>query len=339
MDLPFENRTGIRRVDTLDLQGLVSLHDESVDPPVPFLVECFGDSYLCVHNSLYGQLRRLFLSFQGQYSLSANDLQDLIPLVAIGQIMESGVVPVRQTARPIQQIAREQPTLRASIVRFLRKNYLLRESALCVAHRILSRCAKKYTLPMNTRMYVIAHLLCQAFASTVEVVAATSIDSVGHELLFAANSAVDPRRVRAVAESVAKVGIEKIFVIGMIGFLRLSLNSQWQEKDIQRLAGAWLDAGYAASGEDKAVLGCLLTEAFTTNGDVTGDATWHYFQYMNCAEEYTLLCLPGGTEWLAKAPFIFEGINELIGLTLGGLDKSTLSGGAIASDTAHVSVD
>jgi hypothetical protein len=303
------------------LQHLITI-DRCGDSAVMCIPECFGDRYLCVNKMMYSKVRALFLSLQFRY---CNELEtprsdyDAMPMLAFHKFVDAGVVIVRQTTGVMERIVSEQPSLRSSIIQCVRKNHLLRDSAYCVAHRVLSSFLAGRGSDAKTRLYVVLHLLCDAYAATVERIAALLVGSIEHEMLLTANADIDMRLVGVVKECVRLVGVDKTFLLGIIWHLRLSLESLWLDKDIVRLIEALRSAGCTIAAQEEMAVRCLLKEEPTVTTRYRIEAYRHYFQYMHCAEEYALLCLPHGIEWLNDLLFVFEGVQELIKSTLSDL--------------------
>ena len=187
------------------LRDLLAM-DRNGSPEVPTVSECFGDQYLCANNSVYANVRRAFFSFDGRFSTDAIEGRagyELFPMAEIQSIMESGVVPVQHTSNTLKRILSDQPSLRGSIVLFLRKNSLLRNSALCVAHRFLStRCQQYYADDAQpVRLFVFLRVLGDAYARTAELMGAALADSDEHRLIFSANSEVDADKSSTVADA------------------------------------------------------------------------------------------------------------------------------------------
>jgi hypothetical protein len=237
-------------------------------------------------------------------------------LLAVDDMFTAGNVRIPATAAVIARVASDQPLLRVSIVYYIRKSRVLRDSALCVAHRLLSSYFTSRERYLSGKLHVLKHLLCAAYARTVEQIAVAIGKTTEQRLMFVANSDTNMAQTRGLAESVEALGLTRAFLLGVIAHLRLSINSPWLDRDARRLTAVWKTLGFTSSETEEALVVRVLTEAFGAVDDVEIGGNIHYFQYANCEEEYGLLCLPDGVLWLKNLDWIFDATNELISATL-----------------------
>lgn len=102
--------------------------------------------------------------------------------------------------------------------------------------------------------------------------------------MFGANSYVDPLTAAIILDCIHAIGIERVFLLGMIACLRLNLNLPWLDADIRTMVDVWR-ARLSLSSAEQVVVGMLLKQAFSLNKTFTSQTNKLFFQYINCTEE------------------------------------------------------
>jgi hypothetical protein len=293
------------------LVDLVTLNRTSV-PPVMEVPECFGDRYLCA------KVRSLFLSFGCRFSAerdSPNSYPALLPLLSTDAMLRSGVVPVVDTNTLVENISRIQPKLSGSVLSFLHKNSALYDSCRCIAFRALSSYCREHSLSLQTKHLIILHILSNAYAGAVEHICASFAKTGAETLLFLPNSRVRIYQVLPFLRPIVEIGLSGALLIGIIAFTRLSLNWPWSREDIRQFCQEWPVNSSEPTAAREVAIQQLVDHVFFEDPSVVCMAARTQFEFINCAQEYDLLCLPRGSRWLASVPWIFDATQNLIDLT------------------------
>ena len=293
------------------------------------VTEAFGDQYLCETNPLHARIRTLFRSFGFSYSVDSDLLShdyNVLSLLTLQHLVDRGVVPVVDNTATLHRLLRGTsdafltPTF---LIRNLRRNYLLHESAHCIAHRVLMPFLGEHGQAKNTR-FVLSCLLAESYANAVERLASFAADSHAHKFLFTLNSFVESRKATAVAGSLSVLGIERALSLGICVFLRLNRRLQWTAADTNGLLQLWYP--------DRSPTDCtpliveILAEHFSggLNSTFINETNPVFFAYMGCKEAYDNVCsgeVPIDPEDWQEASTC---MTELVTLTVGGLSDEGL---------------
>ena len=94
-----------------------------------------------------------------------------------------------------------------------------------------------------------------------------------------------------------------VFLLSLIAYLRLSLDMRWNENQAAALITAYNETGiHVGVADEESIVERLVNRNVSEKEDLKIRQSYdHYFEYINCAEEYALLCSSGGTEWLVAA--------------------------------------
>lgn len=307
----------------LSLADLLQLDDQSSHHHA--IEEVFGDRYLCAHNALYRGVREHFASSGFRVATTVGPLHEaygVLPLLCIQQIVETGIVPAISTTATIRRLAAASPsfTMPASfLLSTLRKNYVLHESAHCIAYSVLSPLAAG----SEKRWLVLVYLLCEAYANAVERLAALQATPGAHQLFFGLNSFVDSQPP-ALIDSVGVVGFEKVLPLALAIFLRLNRRCHWSSRDTAAIVASGSRTGL---GHPESIILASLAGSFAQDLNMTFimQTTPSFFRFMGLEREYESVCSgdfvndPGVEELLDRR------INDLLQKTLDMADdkKST----------------
>jgi hypothetical protein len=272
--------------DELTLQKLVEA-DESAFAPCG-IPGVFGDRYLCAENPLFRTVRQTCLSMgyvfdAGQTTLSTR--YKALPLLTLQEVIDSGVVPVYENAdvvRPLMAAKPNSPEAVRFLVNTLQKNYLLHESAHCIAFRALTGIVGESGMA-NKLCYVVVCLLCEAYANAIERLAAAMAASETHKTFIALNSYVEPAGLRLLSTALNFIPAEDLLLFSISIFFRVNRCVQCEEADIARVIQMLVPGSQAESG----VLQMLgLTLPHTLSKKFVNETTPIFFAAQQCEREY-----------------------------------------------------
>ncbi len=175
----------------------------------------------------------------------------------------------------------------------LRRNYLLHESAHCIAHSVLSAMP---TLGDGEDAgagdrFVLEALLGESFAMAAEKTAWALAHSPTHVFLYSLNSytANDPEVRRIADEAIALTSAATVFRLAFITFFYLNAGTAVPE-DTECDSFVDLAAGdEPVSDTARSYLKRVVKEALSLNLAFRQDTTPTYFRLLNCEEAFARL--------------------------------------------------
>lgn len=306
----------------VNLAKLLSMDETCVSREA--LPDVFGDRYLCANNELYLKIRQLFLAGGSKYSCDATRLwrdYTSFPLLMLQEFVESGVVLYKDNFTTLKGIVLKNPGLEMPAHLFLsllQRNYLLHESAHCVSYRIVWPSFGSGSPPKD--QYVVVAILCEAYANTVERLAASLATPEIHKLLYTANSFVQlPEGISdLIANSICVFGLEKVFIIGMLSFWHENIHDEVSESDLNVIIDVAFDH-QTLSESKRRLLHTLIRRAFFLSKGFRGETTPLLFRYLGYEKEFRDLCrLPFHTRAISSLA-IMGSIHKLVGPTCQGM--------------------
>jgi len=316
--------TGTQRYnsDVVPIGMMLQLDDMGNDDLIG-VSECFGDRYLCRSNVVFRKLRHLFFSLQFRYSTSNGELGKdyaVLPLFMLTELLREGIVPVLSNVGVLQRLVSRQPEIQIPTRVFLdtfQKNYLLHESAHCVAYSILS---KRVTITAD--LEVILHIVCEAYANAIERIAASLADSPEHRVMFASNSYVDPKDYRYIRDCIDGVGIQQVLFFALCIFLRLNYGWSLREVDVELLVRDWIKQQGGSNTEALAMKVLCQRLSLSLDGSFVTLTNPAYFGYLGLAKEYSRTCGSGVLD-VNQSDFVVCAIQELITQTCDGVEHES----------------
>lgn len=276
---------------------LLWLDDEFIcDQALP---DVLGDRYLNVTNSVYSQVRRMFLSNGFRYSSESTRMwrdYGSMPLLMLQEILDSGVVPYKDNAITLKRISERSPSLELPVdqlLALLGHNYLLHESAHCISYRLLSSLfGRSGALLADKDLYVFTCILCEAFATLLERVAAAQATSEVHRLFFTINSFVDCRDdvCSLLRDSIRIFGLNQTFVVGMLTLYYLNSHEENTNDQVAETIIEMAFSGRAVSDTARGFLRALINQGFGLHRKFRTETTPLFFRYVGCENEFRSLC-------------------------------------------------
>ncbi len=261
------------------------------------LPQCLGDSWLYDRNDIYRRIRDEFTRIGGQYTDSDRQLcgdYNVLSLLCLPDLLSRRTIPVTDNTALLKRLARERPDFNVTgtfLSGALRHNFLLHESAHCIAHAVLSGMPSVGNGHADSagERSVLEALIGESFALAAERTAWTLADSPTHMLFYSLNSYTgQDRGIRRVAdEAISLVGMATAFRLAFVTFFFLNTGTAAPDESatdsfIELATGG--DPLPASAGEclRKAVKDALrLSEAFR------GETTPTYFRLLGYEQEFT----------------------------------------------------
>lgn len=276
----------------LDLATLIWVDDQYDSSQA--LRDCIGDRYLCAQNMIFAAVRAMFLSAGFQYSSDPSRLwrdYNNGSLFFLQDIIEERTVPYRDNLVTLKRVLARNPSLTISannLINLVNRNYLLHESAHCIAHRCLSNCKLTGAGNSPALRFVLTALLCEAFANTVEQLAASFADSGTHVLYYRLNSYVQCRQpqLMLLRESLEIVGLKAVFDLAFLAYLRLNVYAKPPDELTVNLLIDETFANSRPTRGERALLGFLVSSVFTLREDFVTETTPLFFRQFGCEAEY-----------------------------------------------------
>lgn len=160
------------------------------------LHDAIGDSYLYSGNPVFANIRDVVLHFGYRFSSEPTELwrdYQVLPLLTLHRIIQDKVIPYSDNRSPLARLMARDPeaSLPASFIESnIKRNYTLHEAAHCIASTVFQLNA---ALPASTggsdrKMFVVREILSEAFANSVETLAAAVDPSPIPAFMFSLNS-------------------------------------------------------------------------------------------------------------------------------------------------------
>jgi hypothetical protein len=307
--------TELLRLDSDDASGLG-------------ISDAAGDSFLCAQNPIFRAIREisssLSLSFSGQET-PLRRAYAALPLLCLQEIIESGTVPFIPTREVLVQVAQKSLDLSFPVEfvpSLITHNHLLHESAHCIAFRYLS----EEFLPsprLHPERFVLCCLISEAYANTVERLAASCAFGPLHRMFFRINSYSDTVSDSVYSESIEALGIEEALNLGLMVFFRLNLGYSWDGGAIDRLAQAWQWTG-SPPPERSLLLRLFVRHLASLNQTFVANTTPLFFNYAGCGDSYAALLQNPNSADLSREPALLAGIDRLVKRTAEQMGRAGL---------------
>lgn len=254
------------------------------------LPDCIGDGYLCEHNSVYRRVREMCTDLGYRYTAGDTPLwrdYQVSSLLCLDGILRKKTIPYSDNAPLCRRIVSEvnaefavHPRLLLSIVR---RNYVLHESAHCIADSALAARAAG-----GKQERVCRALASEAFANAVEWLAWAHTDGPVHSLYFMFCSYVEHAKKRRdlLKNMVAELGFDSIFEIALLSFLALNASGKPLRCDDAAEIVRPVLRRRAAPDDDVTRFAAAARDAFTLDLGFVNETSPAYFRLMQCEPEF-----------------------------------------------------
>jgi hypothetical protein len=279
-----------------------------------------GDGFLLALNPLYRNVREEFLRRGFSFTLENLHNYYAFPLMALDEVMASGVIPYRANFPWLEKLEKAAPVkftlteLKRSELQF---NYLFHESAHYIAHDVFFGRRAMSGLP-KTGDTLLKILLGEAFANTAEALSASLVQGEIASYFLDANChfRVNEKEVGVILRFVRREGFGPTAKVLLAAFLysnfmfeKLSLA---QVEKVRRFAG--LPKGAKVAGLAK--IGLQLSEQFRTN------TTQLHLVKLGFAPEIGELLQFDPLEKIGASLKLSAQVESLLGLLCRGVDEA-----------------
>jgi len=182
-----------------------------------------GDGYLFNTNPLFRNIRRETIRLGFRFSMDATSSYFVFPLMSLGSVLSSGCIPYRDNFQWLQTLEAKAPGKFGleDVRKFdLHFNYLLHESAHCIAHREFFG-HESLESAEKTPATLLKIASSEAFANTVEAFSSLFVTGDIGEYFLAANThfKLELSEISLFFSVIGKIGFESAFKAMLLGFL------------------------------------------------------------------------------------------------------------------------
>jgi|GEM_PF-2624997 len=279
----------------LDLSTFIWIDDQYSNQNA--LPDSIGDRYLYANNRLFRAVRETFLTLGFRYSSDVSRLwrdYDNASLFVLQDILDEGVVPYRDNLTTLKRVMARNPSLTISennLLTLVARNYLLHESAHCIAHHLLRNRLSQENEAASEFQFVRDALLCESFANALERLAGALGDADAQRLYYRLNSYVQysADQMALLLESVALFGLRRIFQLALLAYLHVNLHI---EQASQLAVDIFIDTVFSEvmlTRGERDLLGVLVSTTFTLRKEFLVETTPLFFRQFGCETQYAQL--------------------------------------------------
>jgi hypothetical protein len=278
----------------IDIAKLIALHDGNSRAPA--LPHSLGDGYLCTHNKVFANVRNVVQARGFVFSHRHTSLwreYNVLPLLCLQSILDGRVVPYCDNVSPLRTVTSRSASLALpqSVMQFLignlRRNYLLHESAHCIAHDVLQQIDRR-TLQVDKTTLVLDNLFSESFANATEAFASSLLETTAEKFFFKLNSFMS--YIPEVKEAAWRLG-SKYGPRGLFEFLCFSYflaNLRFEEitpEMLDKCVSLSLDEA-GLDEDDKQPVEVLFDNSLKLNEKFREETAGVYFAFLGCADEF-----------------------------------------------------
>jgi hypothetical protein len=277
----------------IDLAKLIALHDGRSGLP-----HSLGDGYLYTHNRVFANVRDVVQAKGFVFSHRHTSLwkeYNVIPLLCLQSILDGRVVPYCDNVSPLRAVAARSssPGLPASVMRFLlgvnfRHNYLLHESAHCIAYDVLQQMGAH----VDKKTLVLDNLFAESFANATETFAASLLQTTAEKFFFNLGSFMS--YIPAVQEAALRLGTEYglrgLFKIICFSYFLANLRYEEVTPEMSDLCVSLALDGAVLDEDDQQPLAVLHENSLQLNEKFREETAAVYFAFLGCYDEFIELC-------------------------------------------------
>lgn len=319
----------------IDIAKLIALHDRHSQPHA--LAHSLGDGYLYSHNKVFANVRDVVLANGFVFSHRHTNLwreYNVLPLLCLQSILAGRVVPYCDNVTPLRAMASRNASLglTPSVMRFLlgslRRNYLLHESAHCIAHHVFQQIDARGS-HVDKKTLVLDNLFAESFANATETFA-TSLLETGAEKFFS-NVSSFMAYISDVKEAVwrlgSKYGLRGLFKIICFSYFLANLRYEEVTPAMSDLCVSLSFDGAGLDEDDKEPLAVLFENSLKLNEKFRAETAAIYFGFLGCHDEFDAVYRLKLDDDSYRLSRYLEALNTLTDLVTSGvrLEKDTVS--------------
>jgi hypothetical protein len=267
-------------------------------PAANALPDSLGDRYLYTKNFVFRSVREAVLAagyrFSSQDSVAWRRYQ-VFPLLSLRDILESRVIPYFDNLTVLRSMTAEHAQLRIFpkyFVESVKKNYVLHESAHCVASEVLrleSLLDKDF--PSESEQWVLKSLVSECFANSVERLCAGYARSNSHVLFVSLNTYVlyEPTRYALVQNGLDTFGLADMFTLACLGFFHDNYTATAPDAAMKDSLFA-LAFTRRLNETEKSLAAQLVDVCFRINAQFREETSPNFFGLYGCRQAFEDLC-------------------------------------------------
>jgi hypothetical protein len=283
---------------SIEISTLIQLDNSTA---LNVLSDAVGDAYLYERNWAFARTRDL--SSELGYSFSTRETalwRDYLslPLLTLNRLITERTIPYFDNGSALRRLIENNPSAKlpiAFVTSTIRHNHVFHESAHCVGHSVLDHHKNIFNkVGFNDKEhFVLASLLCESLANTMETLAAASEPSIAHIVFLALNSYMIavPKQKEVLDSATAALGESMVFRLLFLAYCESNLTiSKPSERTYERIATC-SDGGHI----DRSLLEQLVDIGFRLDRGFRSLTTPAYFGLLDCGQEFIRMSCP---EWL-----------------------------------------
>ncbi len=262
------------------------------------LPHSLGDGYLYTHNKVFANVRNVVLAKGFSFSHRHTSLwreYNVLPLLCLQSILDGRVVPYCDNVSPLRAMVSRSasqalPSSVGLLLGNLRRNYLLHESAHCLAHDVLQQIDGRGSR-VDKKTVVLDNLFAESFANATETIAASLLATTAEKFFFNLSSfmSYSSNVQEAVWRLGSKYGPQSLFKI--ICFSYFLANLRYEEvtpKMSDQCVSLMFDGGDLEE-HDKQPLDVIYENSLQLNEKFREETAAVYFGFLGCSDEFAQL--------------------------------------------------
>lgn len=279
----------------IDIAKLIALHDGHSGAHA--LPRSLGDGYLYTHNRVFANVRNVVQAKGFVFSRRHTSLwreYNVLSLLCLQSILDGRVVPYCDNVSPLRRMASRSASLGLprSVMRFLlgnlRRNYLLHESAHCIAHHVFQQIDAQGSR-VDKKTVVLDNLFAESFANATETFAASLMKTTAEKFFFNLSSFMS--YIPAVKEAAGRIGSEYglrcLFKIICFSYFFANLRYEEVTPEMSDWCVSLSLDGIGLDEEDKQPLAVLFENSLKLNEKFRDETAAVYFGFLGCHDEFT----------------------------------------------------
>jgi len=314
----------------IDIAKLIALHDGH--SCTHGLAHSLGDGYLYTHNKVFANVRDVVRARAFVFSRRHTTLwreYNVISLLCLQSILDGRVVPYCDNVSPLRGVVSRSSSLGlpSSVMRFLlgnlRRNYLLHESAHCIAHDVLQQIDARGSY-VDKKTIVLDNLFAESFANATETFAASLLETTAEKFFFNLSSFMSylPAVKEAARRLGSKYGLHGIFKIICFSYFLANLRYEEVTPEMSDQCVSLLLDAADLDEDDKQSLAVLFENSLKLNQKFREETAAVYFGFLGCHDEFAALHrfdLFADSYWLSRYTDILNMLTDLVvsGVSMG----------------------
>jgi hypothetical protein len=302
--------------ENLSLRNILDAHAKEAPPGA--LAFCLGDGFLTRHNPVFDNVRNLAQRFGYSYTTEDFCHYGSLKLVGLEQILSLKRIPYCDNVSTLLELERSRPgVFTFNDVDALTKNYLLHETAHCLADWYFKNQTFDFA-PLDAERALFLRLnIGEAFANTVENFARNLCDS-DLQLLFLDWNTYPlgpPALRRTFADMLEILGPKALFKCMFFGYLFANFRySELSEKGIKLVLGV-IGADANIRVTPLKALHKLVNSAFNLNEKFRVKTQSFYLRMLGVNTDCAALCNFNFLATIARNPELMNLIDEFAKVT------------------------